>query len=58
MSPVWGPIAGGFILAMMVTFIAIWAWAWSPAHARTFEALSRLPMEERDVPGGADGEQR
>ncbi|MBS0395619.1 MAG: cbb3-type cytochrome c oxidase subunit 3 [Proteobacteria bacterium] len=41
---------------MMVTFIAIWLWAWSPGHARTFEALSRLPMEERDAPDDAGGE--
>ena len=49
MNPVWGPIAGGFIIAMMIAFIGIWAWAWMPWHKRTFNALARLPMEDEDA---------
>ncbi len=46
MNPIWGPIAGGFIIAMMVVFIGIWIWAWRPYHRRTFDELARLPMED------------
>ena len=49
MNPVWGPIAGGFIIAMMIVFIGIWVWAWMPWHKRTFNALARLPMEDEDA---------
>jgi cytochrome c oxidase cbb3-type subunit 4 len=46
MNPIWGHIAGAFIIAMMVAFIGIWIWAWLPYHKRTFGALARLPMED------------
>ena len=46
MNPIWGHIAGAFIVAMMVTFIGIWIWAWLPYHKRTFGDLARLPMED------------
>lgn len=46
MNPIWGPIAGGFIIAMMIAFIGIWIWAWMPWHKRTFNTLARLPMED------------
>lgn len=49
MKPVWGSIAGGFIIAMMLAFIGIWVWAWLPQHKRKHDALARLPMED----GGA-----
>ncbi len=48
MKPVWGTIAGGFIIAMMIVFIGIWIWAWLPHHKRKFDHLARLPMEDRD----------
>jgi cytochrome c oxidase cbb3-type subunit 4 len=46
MNPVWGLIAGGFILLMMFTFIGIWIWAWRKRHKRTFNRMARLPMED------------
>ncbi|HSN01562.1 MAG TPA: CcoQ/FixQ family Cbb3-type cytochrome c oxidase assembly chaperone [Rudaea sp.] len=49
MNPIWGPIAGGFIIAMMLAFIGIWVWAWMPWHKRTFNALARLPMEDENA---------
>lgn len=52
MNPVWGHLAGVFILVMMAVFIAIWAWAWLPRHKRAFGDLSRLPMEDQ-APGAA-----
>ncbi|MEO8835908.1 MAG: cbb3-type cytochrome c oxidase subunit 3 [Caldimonas sp.] len=56
MNPVWGPIAGAFIVLMMLAFLAIWIWAWLPYHKRDFDELARLPMEdeadESDAPPG------
>ena len=48
MNPIWGPIAGGFIVLMMLAFIAIWIWAWLPNHKRSFGELARLPMNDED----------
>ena len=50
MNPVWGHVAGVFIVLMMVTFIGIWIWAWLPRHKRAFGRLSRLPMEDDVLP--------
>jgi cytochrome c oxidase cbb3-type subunit 4 len=59
MNPVWGPIAGAFIVLMMVAFIAIWVWAWLPCHKRDFAALARLPMQDDDAAAdAARGERR
>ncbi len=49
MNPIWGPVAGGFIIAMMLVFIGIWVWAWLPRHQRAFNALASLPMEDDDA---------
>jgi cytochrome c oxidase cbb3-type subunit 4 len=49
MNPIWGHIAGAFIIAMMIMFIGIWIWAWLPYHKRTFGDLARLPMEDEVV---------
>ena len=48
MSPVWGHVAGAFILLMMFTFIGIWFWAWRRYHKPTFNRMARLPMEDED----------
>ena len=48
MNPVWGHVAGVFIVLMMVTFIGIWIWAWLPRHQRTFGELASLPMQDED----------
>ncbi|MEO7200818.1 MAG: cbb3-type cytochrome c oxidase subunit 3 [Dokdonella sp.] len=52
MNPIWGPIAGAFIVLMMLAFIGIWIWAWLPYHRRSFSELARLPMNDDD--GAAD----
>jgi len=49
MNPVWGHIAGVFIVLMLVSFIGIWIWAWRKYHRKTFNRMARLPME--DEPG-------
>ena len=56
MSPVWGHVAGIFILLMMFTFIGIWIWAWRSRHQRVFRRMAQLPME--DEPGSSTREDR
>jgi cytochrome c oxidase cbb3-type subunit 4 len=51
MNPVWGHVAGVFIVLMMVTFIGIWIWAWLPRHKRAFGDLAQLPMQDEQEPG-------
>ena len=46
MNPIWGHIAGVFILLMMFTFLGIWFWAWRKYHKPTFNRMERLPMED------------
>ncbi len=46
MSPIWGHIAGVFIVLMMTTFLGIWVWAWRRRHRPVFDRLARLPMED------------
>jgi cytochrome c oxidase cbb3-type subunit IV len=46
MHPIWGYIAGGFILLMMFSFIGIWIWAWRKRHKPTFNRMARLPLED------------
>jgi cytochrome c oxidase cbb3-type subunit 4 len=50
MNPVWGHVAGVFIVLMMVTFIGIWIWAWLPRHKRVFGDLAQLPMQDEQEP--------
>lgn len=49
MNPLWGHVAGVFIVLMMIAFIATWIWVWLPRHKRKYNALSRLPMQDRDA---------
>lgn len=53
MNPIWGPIAGAFIVLMMLAFIGIWIWAWLPRHKRSFGEMARLPMEDESDTGSA-----
>ncbi len=46
MSPLWGEIAGVFIIALMFAFIGIWVWAWNARHKSAFDKLAKLPLEE------------
>ena len=46
MSALWGHLVGVLIVLMMAAFIGIWIWAWLPRHARSFERLARLPMQD------------
>ncbi|MEO9079110.1 MAG: cbb3-type cytochrome c oxidase subunit 3 [Rhodanobacter sp.] len=46
MNPVWGHIAGVFIVLMLISFIGIWIWAWRKYHKPTFNRMAKLPMED------------
>lgn len=46
MNPIWGHVAGVFIVLMLVTFIGIWIWAWRKYHKPNFNRMANLPMED------------
>ena len=50
MNPVWGVVAGVFIVLMMVTFLGIWIWAWRSRHQQVFQRMARLPLEDENEP--------
>lgn len=37
---------GVLTLVLMGAFLGIWIWAWSSKRKTTFDALSRLPLED------------
>jgi cytochrome c oxidase cbb3-type subunit 4 len=45
-NPVWGHVAGVFIVLMLLTFIGIWVWAWGKRHRKVFRRMSEIPMED------------
>jgi len=49
-APIWGHIAGVFIVLMMGSFLGIWFWAWRKRHKPVFDRLAHLPMEDEDLP--------
>jgi cbb3-type cytochrome oxidase subunit 3 len=50
MNPVWGVIAGFFIVTMLLSFLATWVWLWNSRHQPKFDALARLPMADAEDP--------
>ena len=46
MNPAWGHLAGVITLILFAAFVGIWIWAWRKRHRKTFDAMSRLPMED------------
>jgi len=48
MNPFWGNLAGAITTLLLVTFVGIWIWAWSGHHRRTFDELSRVPMQDTE----------
>ena len=48
MNPIWGHIAGGFTLTLLLSFIGTWIWLWLPQHKRKFDALAQLPMQDEE----------
>ena len=49
MNPIWGPVAGGFIIDMMLVCIGIGVFAWQPRHHRAFNGLANWPMDDNDA---------
>lgn len=47
-------LRGIVLIALMLAFGGIWAWAWSSKRKETFRQASRLPLEEDDgeIPAG------
>lgn len=41
-----GTVSGIFTAVLILVFVGIWAWAWSGKRRSTFDAASRLPLEE------------
>ena len=41
-----GILRGVITLVLMILFIVYSAWAWSNAPKNTFDAMSRLPLED------------
>lgn len=56
MSPLWGNLIGVVILLLMGVFIGIWIWAWRARHKKTFDRMSRIPMEDSAPEPGDDKE--
>ena len=46
MNPAWGHLAGVITLILFAAFVGIWIWAWRKRHRKTFDAMSRLPMQD------------
>jgi cytochrome c oxidase cbb3-type subunit 4 len=46
-NPIWGHLSGVVTVILLLTFIGIWIWVWSARHKRKYEALARLPMEDK-----------
>ena len=44
-------LRGVITLILVVHFITYVAWAWSNPPKKTFEAMSRLPLEDDDTAG-------
>ena len=39
-------VRAAVLMLLILGFLGIWAWAWSRKRKTTFEAASRLPLEE------------
>jgi len=41
-------LRGIVLIVLMISFLGVWAWAWSGKRRQTFKDASRLPLEEDD----------
>jgi len=55
-------VRGILMVALIIAFLGMWAWAWSGKRKRVFHDASMLPLEEDDgrIPGDPlqDGKDR
>jgi cytochrome c oxidase cbb3-type subunit 4 len=42
-------VRGAVLLAMIIGFLGIWAWAWSSKRKPDFDRAAQLPLEEDAV---------
>ncbi len=45
-----GIIRGLITLSILVLFLGIWAWSWSRSRQADFDAASRLPLGDDNIP--------
>ncbi|MDE2305820.1 MAG: cbb3-type cytochrome c oxidase subunit 3 [Gammaproteobacteria bacterium] len=45
-------VRGIITLTLMILFVLYTVWAWSNAPKKTFDALSRMPLEDDEDLGG------
>jgi cytochrome c oxidase cbb3-type subunit 4 len=45
-----GTLSGIVTAVLLVVFLAVVAWSWSPRRRRSFDDTARLPLEEDDGP--------
>jgi cbb3-type cytochrome oxidase subunit 3 len=48
-----GIVRGVITLALMILFVAYAVWAWSNGPKKTFETMSKLPLEDDDAGHGS-----
>ncbi len=41
-------LRGAILLVLIVSFVGLWAWAWSGKRKATFHEASMLPLQEDD----------
>ena len=46
MNGFYGHFLGVITVLIMLSFIGIWVWAWSPHHREKFSELARMPLDE------------
>ena len=49
-------VRGAILLVLIFAFLGLWIWAWSKKRKASFDAASRLPLEEDkgEIPQTAD----
>lgn len=46
-------VRGAILIAMIIGFMGMWAWAWSKKRKPDFDRMAQLPLEEDAVVAGA-----
>jgi cytochrome c oxidase cbb3-type subunit 4 len=49
MNPDMTWVRGAILIAMVIGFLGIWAWAWSKKRKPEFDRMAQLPLEEDAV---------
>jgi cytochrome c oxidase cbb3-type subunit 4 len=42
-------VRGAILIAMIIGFLGMWAWAWSKKRKPEFDRMAQLPLEEDAV---------